>query len=557
LGHVAIGALTAAIAVGLDAVYSFREGYLSRAPDYDGIGYMVRAGGAYRMLLGLHPHGALTDILQIAPGWNAALTLQYLLLGVGAWQAFLVRFWAVALLVVLVYWMVRTRAPAPIAVVAAVTTALLPMVSAGVRSSSWEFFSSQANYYENFGLDDLRPDILAIALLLWSLAIIAEHVDSPRRSTFVVSGVFLAGAVLVKPSTSPLLLFLWAGTAGASWLWNGRRHSVLVDAAVGAAVGVVLLLPWATLGRGVLSVIDYLYTAAVTFRGAYVTNDPLPERFTYVLVRIPTDLGQVEAWAVIAAAVIGIVALVTRRLGRTELIYAVAAAVMYVAYSVPSARNSHLPMYVSATLWLFAWATIGRLAAARWKVGMPRASRPILVATAVYALLVYGLGVIALASWPEDETRSNAQMASVTVSLAHELRNRVTTHDCFAFVPGPGWPAALQMQLMDSSGRWPASTPTDIDVSTAVSAYVDLARRCPAVLAYRQDITVVAQAFYAPPAYQPYLQAVAQWVRGPNSGYSVARTWTFMDLAPFGAHTLGKYSGVDLTLDLFVRGTAR
>jgi len=73
------------------------------------------------------------------------------------------------------------------------------------------------------------------------------------------------------------------------------------------------------------------------------------------------------------------------------------------------------------------------------------------------------------------------------------------------------------------------------------------------VLTYREEIAEVAKVFFAPPVRQPYLQAVAQWVRSPVSGYALDRTWRMSDLAPSGPHTLGHYQGVSLTLDLYLR----
>lgn len=546
--------LLAIVVVAADAYFSAQEGYLSRSPDYDGVGYMVPARSALLLLIAFHPRAGLANLLSSAPGWNAALAFHYLILGAGVWQSFTVRFWAVALLLIAVYWIVRRRAPVGLAVVATVMTALLPMVSAGVRSSSWEFFTGQANYYENFGLDDLRPDILAIALIVWSIAILAEHADSPSRSTFVASAFFVAAAVLVKPSTSPLLLLIWAAALGATWFWNRRRGGMLRMTSLAVGLAVLLLLPWATLGKGVLTVTHYLYAGAVTYRAAYGTQDALPDRLTYFLVRIPTDLGQVEIWAVVAAALILAIAIVRRRLGRPELMYALLAPVFFLAYSLPASRNSHLPEWISMPLWIFAWAGVARLAGTRWSVRLQSSTRGALTAVAAYALIVYALGAFALANWPANEQRSNAQLAAVTTSIAHELGGRISATDCFAFAPGPGWPAAIQFLLMDGGGKWPASTATDIDTSTPVSDYVESAKQCAAVIAYRDDITRVAQAFYAPIAYQPYLQAVADWVRTPRSGYTLDRTWSFSDLAPYGTHTLGQYQGVSLTVDLFLRG---
>ena len=86
-----------------------------------------------------------------------------------------------------------------------------------------------------------------------------------------------------------------------------------------------------------------------------------------------------------------------------------------------------------------------------------------------------------------------------------------------------------------------------------VDSYIAAASKCPAVIVYREDITTVAQQFVAYPVRQPYLRAVSEWVRSPNSGYQLDRSWRFTDLASNGPHTLGRYEGLTLTVDLYVR----
>ena len=72
---------------------------------------------------------------------------------------------------------------------------------------------------------------------------------------------------------------------------------------------------------------------------------------------------------------------------------------------------------------------------------------------------------------------------------------------------------------------------------------------------YREDVTQVAKAFFCPPVRQPYLRALAAWVRSPGSGYALARSWSFHDLPPVGPHTLGRYDGVSLVVELYLRGS--
>src|SRR6202022_4216001 len=112
----------------------------------------------YLLLRELHVKTALHVMDSIAPLWTVLQTIQYFVVGDGTWQAFTVRFWPVALLLILVYWIVRARATRGIAFAAVAITAVLPMVSASVRASSWELLSGQANYADDWNLDDLRPD---------------------------------------------------------------------------------------------------------------------------------------------------------------------------------------------------------------------------------------------------------------------------------------------------------------------------------------------------------------------------------------------------------------
>ena len=541
----------AAGVVALDALFSATEGYLARPPYYDGAGYMFFARTDSELIRGLHLNTVYHLLINaITPGWNALLAFQYLVLGAGAWQAFAVRFWPVALLLLLVYWIVRRRGTQTLAIVATVLTALVPMISAGVRSSSLEFLSGYSNYLESWYLDDLRPDILAVALILWAVAILAEYSEAPTRASFLASAVFAAAAVLIKPSTSPLLLLVWFGALAVVWFVNRRRPGTTRQAALGAALLAVLLAPWATFGGGISSVINYLYTASVTYGSVYGTSDNILQRFAYFVVRIPTDLGPIEGWLVIAGALLVTVALVRRRLGPAELIYGAVALAFYVTFSATTTRNTHLPEWTSMGLWIYVWAGIARLAAG-WRWPSPRFEPALLAAAGVYVLIVYAVGAFAVVNWPANEHAAAAQMSAVTASLASELDSQITSNDCFVSSPGPGWPASIQFVLVKARGDAPGSI--GINPSVPPPFYVLAAKSCAAVITFREDITLVAQAFIALPPYHPYYRAIDRWVRGPDSGYTLDRSWSFSDLPPYEGHTLGRYQGVSLTVDLFVR----
>jgi hypothetical protein len=543
----------AALVVAIDTYFSVQEGYLAQPPGYDGISYMFYARAAYLLVLHGHLKTAVADLNALAPLWTAAMTFQYLVLGDGTWQAFLARFWAVALLLILVYWLVRARA-AHYAIGAVVLTAMLPMVSAGVRSASWEFLSGRANFGGDWSLDDLRPDFLAIVLVLWSIAPLAEHNRAPRQSTYLVSAAFAAAAVLAKPSTAPVSLAAWVSALSLVWFWNRKRPATLRMTAFSVGLFAALLLPWAIRSGGAAATVTRLYATAVTFRDAYATNVGLLQNLAYYPVLMPSQLGQLEVLAVVIGTLVLTIAALRGRLDRSAWIYAGSVVLFYAGFTLTSNKNLHVGEWISLSLWIFFLAGGTSMVATKWPSAFGGRAPFALGAIAMYVLAIYSLGAIALANWPANEKRSNVQLQAVTTELAGELARYVSVDQCFAYAPGPGWPGSLVYLLLDSDGRAPGTTPIDVDPTTmTTNQYVDMAKNCPAVIAYREDIGQVAKMFFAPPVRQPYLRAVADWVRSPGSGYALDRTWRMSDLAPSGAHPLGRYQGVSLTVDLYIR----
>jgi len=550
------GGAVAAVVVAIDTYFSAQAGYLAQPPNYEGVGYMQFARTAFFLLRNMHPDAALHEINSIAPLWTLLQTLHYLVLGDGTWQVFAVRFWPVALLLVLVGWIVRTRATPAAAGAAMALTAVSPMVSAGVRAASWELITGRTDYAESWGLDDLRPDFLAGVLVIWSVAALAEGSRSPRRSTFIVSAAFAAAAVVTKPSTAPFALSAWGLALALMWVWRPRMESVR-RVALAAAVLLVLLAPWGIVGHGFSDTLTRLREGTVTYGATYFPKVDLVESVTYYLVRLPNQLGQLEFVLAAAAGLALIVVLVRRSrfagLDRPEVMYAALVAFLYLALTVPSAKNPNLGEWISMSVWLFLLAGVSRVAVLRWPSRINGSSRAVLAGVGVYVLLVYVAGVLALASWPQPERQSNAQLTAATNGIADELSRRIQPFDCFTYAPGPGWPASIEYQLMDSQGRAPGNNPIDVSPSTTIDAYIQEARLCRAVVVYRDDIKQVARAFYCPPVRQPYLQALSNWVRTPGSGYRLDRTWTLSNLPPYGPHPLGSYAGVSLTVELYLR----
>jgi hypothetical protein len=544
------------VAVAIDSYFSAQEGYLAKPPDEDGVSYLVYARASLLLLRSHHVRTALHVMLTgISPLWVSVLTAQQLILGDGTWQAFSARFWAVAPLLVLIYWIVSRRATRSLAIAAVILTALLPLVSAGVRSSSWEFLSGQSNYFEHWWLEDVRPDLFTVVLVLWSVAVLAEHIQAPSRSAHLVSAAFATAAVLSKTSTTPIVLGVWAAALGLTWLWNRRSPDATRMAGLAVGLLAVVLIPWALFGGGLETVLSYLKDV-VAFQSNYAQSGGVLGGFIYFPVRIPTQLGQIEAWPVIAAALLLTIALLRRRLGPSEMVYAAVVPLFYIAFTLSPSKNAIVGEWISLSIWIFFWAGAARLAAARWPGTLRRASPAVFALVGTYTLVVYALGAFSLANWPANEQNSNAQLSAVTADVAHELARHVSPGQCFTYLPGPGWPNSLLYLMMGPNGLAPSTTASDVDPSrTTVGDYVASASNCAAVMAYREDLATVSQVFFAPAARRPYLQGVADWVRSPNSGYSLDRTWRFTDLAPSGLHALGHYRGVSLTVDLYLRSS--
>ena len=67
-----------AVVVALDAWFSAQVGYLSRAPDYDGVSYLGTSRAVAHLLLSHHFRTALSELnSSLAPLWIAALALEH------------------------------------------------------------------------------------------------------------------------------------------------------------------------------------------------------------------------------------------------------------------------------------------------------------------------------------------------------------------------------------------------------------------------------------------------------------------------------------------------
>src|SRR5438552_356150 len=103
--------------------------------------------------------------------------------------------------------------------------------------SATEGYLSRPPYYDGAGyMFFARSDRRAVALILGAVALLAEYSDAPTRTSYLASAVFAAAAVLIKPSTSPLLLLVWFGALAVVWFVNRRRAGTTRHAALAVAL---------------------------------------------------------------------------------------------------------------------------------------------------------------------------------------------------------------------------------------------------------------------------------------------------------------------------------
>src|SRR5207245_10214775 len=115
--------------------------------------------------------------------------------------------------------------------------------------------------------------------------------------------------------------------------------------------------------------------AIIAYQSDYaLSGGPLTEA-TYFLVRIPTQLGQVEAWGVIAGVLVSAIALLRRRLGPSEMTYGTIAVRLYIVFSLTPSKNPLVGDWFSFSVWIFFVAVVTSLAPARCPEPMERAAR--------------------------------------------------------------------------------------------------------------------------------------------------------------------------------------
>ena len=327
---------------------------------YDGVAYLRRAHDLYYSIVDYSL--SVRELARLAFAslsglWVLLIAVGYLLFGAGDWQTLLVFFWPTALLLVLVSWAVRRLAGRWAAVLVAVLTGLLPVFSYSFNVLFADFLGERTALNTAYGLfwgftNDIKADLLAAVLMVWSIALIAFHGREANRWTMLASGLAVSLAVLTKGPNASLYLLAWGVGLLTVLLYHRREAVRLILTAYWAAVPLAVLLgPWLAFG-GLSQSLDYI-VEAVSWRERHL---PVAGSAAYYLDIFIFHVG-LQGLAFLGLAAVGLV-LGLRRLrplwsGPTLPVLLAAAAVALVIPSLnPLTKSTYqgLPFHLSAWL---------------------------------------------------------------------------------------------------------------------------------------------------------------------------------------------------------------
>jgi len=546
----------------LDVHFSRQLGLLAHPPYYDGIAYLVDAKSLFYQLKQwwVHPRSLMYALVgnRVAL-WQALMLLNFLVLGEGEWQAYATRFWPTFLLLLLIMWVIRRRGDARMAVTAVVFTSLLPTISVGLRSSTWEYFTGRVTFGLEWYLADLRPDLLFAVLLLWAVVPLIEHACNLDRRTLLVSGVSAGLALLAKPSASPMLLLAWG--LGISYVlvvrWRKLQSTILLICLWTLLPFGIMVSPWALAG-GAKWVVEYYHQNLIVGRNIYSNpHATLLSEATYYWKLFQFHMGHAEGWVGLGVGLLAL-AITWRRTGHIDkrlLSYLALSAVLYGLVSATPNKNFFVGLPYYLLLWLFSWAALATIVKTWIHSNRNRTVIWILpLVLCLYVGAIIGGGFYALQNWPVEERGVGPGNRAVTLQIAQDLKGILVASDCFTYLPAFGYPAALQYYMMDMEGATPESTPIDVFTPMTTAQFIENeVSRCKAILVYLEDVQEVSEFFFVPPVRWPYLRAIAEWVRMPDNGYAIYKTY-YISVAPFSrSYQLGENDRRTFTIQLYIK----
>jgi hypothetical protein len=548
--------LLALLIVTVDILWSQSVGLLAYPPYYDGIHYVVDAKWTIYLLGNLFDNPEVLDAANFwfTPLWKILLMTHFLVLGVGEWQAYSVRFWPTLLLLVLTFWLVRKQSSSRIAWIAVAFTALLPTLSVNIRATVQDFYFSSASFI-NWYLADLRPDLLFAVLLLWAIAPLVQYAKKRDSRLWLISGTAAALGVLTKPSAGPLLVLAWGIALLAALFINWSKAREMLTASLwGLGLFFLLLIPWVAFG-GVGRIFGYLYQSAVSQRELWSdANATLWSDASYYWQMFSIHMGVIDGLGLLACALIGFIFSLHRNFLRRNFAtttYLIIALVLYGIVSAYPSKNIFIGLPFFLVLWLFSWMSLAPVLKSAADISRIASFVPVTVAVFYSSLTLAAFGY-AVKHWPAYQIQQAAQTRATIQEMVHDLNKILTEPDRFLSASFFGVPATFSFYMVQRDGSHPQQCPFDPVASPPAAVIEKIAGNCKAILLYRSD-EEQRRYSYAPRAALTRWEAIAGWVKNPRNGYRLVKSYRFSNnISGSGSDD----TGAGFTIELYVLDTA-
>ena len=547
--------LLAALVLANDLLLSARLGLLANPTLSDGLAYLLQTEVALADMEKLKAADYLNQRLTVAvspialtwframpaarlfaehaPIWSMLIALQYQILGTGEWQAHTARFWATALLLLLMFVLVRRYSTAALAWVAVLITSTLPVISTSARSATYEFFvAKRVNFGQEWFLADLRPDFsVSVALLLMIVAFF-EWRARPNRWTAILLGGAFGLAALLKPTVLSVLPVALGALTAYAWLWR-RSHPLppVRQFVAAAAVGFGCLVPWIVAG-GLEHTITYVVVNSTVLAGIWegtgITQgvDPL-----YYWHYFGSMMGS-DAWIVLG---LGLAALAVRRWRRESGLmeitgFAVVGLALAAYMSVTPHKTWPVGPAIYLPLWAAAWCALAPSAASALK--RIRLDPNVLVAGAgLYCVLLVVGAWYAYARWPAYGRDTGPTNRHTTTEISGQLNSLLSPGEYLLSMEMWGYPGVFRLGHPD---RWLYQYTShnmflESQDGTSPEALADEVLGAPQTIkvALLVDLNGVSEMPHVntAPVARPYFDAFVRWVKARNSPFVLARTY--------------------------------
>jgi hypothetical protein len=537
-------ALIAVLLTAIDLPFSSRMGLLSVPPVQDGLTYMIFGKSFfYRLhsfdwswLKGDLAQSPLADIVaggyNAIPLWYWLMLVSFVLFGEGEWQCYTIRFWPIFLLLLLVWWIVRRRSNRAIAAISVFLTALLPIVSVGLRYSGKDWLTGD---YTRLGwsLTDLRPDMLFGVLLLWTIALLVEQATALNRSALLLAGTFAALTLLAKGSTFPILLLALGLALGYVLLVNRKRPFATFKTALwGLLPFSIIIAPYAAAG-GFQLIWNYIISTGVgADRSLYVNpNQSILSDIHYYWLNLPFHLGLEGVLLLILGLGLFVLrAIASKLLDGRSLVYLLLGLTLISLLSLTPGKNYFVGIVAYLPLWIFAWTVLAPVAANL--LTRPQQQTSVAFVLVGYSLIVLLTGLFAFQNWPSQFRAAGITSRATMQQVGQDLKPLLPEPtDCFVQADYYLVSFSALYYLIDQNIIWRGALVGSVDLPSAEAFVREKVPQCKAVLVFEQDVGEIRKLLslqllrFYPEATEDFFRATKRYVQSPESGFSLFKTY--------------------------------